>query len=107
MHRLPTPLFLLPLQLTDAGLAAVDEAVAVVYAYLGLLAAHGPQRYGRPRNLTALRAAFVRLPRLPFSSPPDSWVWDECATQAAASFRFQVRAPRAIPPGEVAPPSAA
>ena len=37
-------IFAVTIHLTEAGLAAVDEAVAVVYAYIGMLAAHGPQR---------------------------------------------------------------
>ena len=46
--------------LTEEGLSRVDEVVAITYAYVGLLRAHGPLR----------------------------WVYDETSCQAAVSFRF-------------------
>lgn len=47
--------------LTEAGFAAVDGVVSIVYAYIGMLEAHGPQK----------------------------WVWDELQTLKASAFRFQ------------------
>lgn len=48
------------INLSELGLTRVNDVLACVYAYLGVLQAHGPQK----------------------------WVWDEQAVQAANSFRF-------------------
>lgn len=53
--------FVATVELSADGLDHVDDVMAIVYAYIGVLRAHGPQK----------------------------WVWEEEAIQAAASFRFQ------------------
>ena len=53
--------FCVTVGLSEAGLARAEDAEAAVYAYLGVLRAHGAQR----------------------------WVFDEVATQSSSSFRFQ------------------
>jgi insulysin len=55
--------FSVQVALTADGLARADEVAAVVYAYVGLLRAHGPLR----------------------------WVHDELAGTAAVSFRFRAK----------------
>lgn len=52
--------FNVKIDLSELGLSRANDVLACVYAYLGVLQAHGPQK----------------------------WVWDEQAIQAASSFRF-------------------
>jgi insulysin len=49
------------IDLTEEGFAALDGVVSIVFAYIGMLEAHGPQK----------------------------WVWDEIADIKASAFRFQ------------------
>lgn len=52
--------FNVKVDLSELGLTRANDVLACIYAYLGVLQAHGPQK----------------------------WVWDEQAIQAASSFRF-------------------
>jgi len=53
--------FNVTVELSEAGLARAEDVHACIYAYVGMMRAHGPQE----------------------------WVWSEMAVQAATSFRFQ------------------
>ena len=60
--------FEVSIDLSDAGLRARDDVLALVFSYLGMLDAHGPQR----------------------------WVWDEDAAAIAAAVDQQSSATREI-----------
>jgi insulysin len=73
-------LFELSIDLTEEGLANVDGVLALAFAYVGMLAAHGPQEW-LWREDAALRAAAFR-----FASKREPWPAVVAAATALALF---------------------